>query len=140
MKLPHPAALIAACCLMLPLTPAHAGPAGEALARCADAALTKPDRNLLARWMFVSMSAYPDAQKLAPGAGAQADALNKGVATLFKRLVGQACSAKTAQAVQAEGPGAVEDTLKLLAQAGVREMLNDPAVSKRMQGLQKYMD
>lgn len=120
--------------------PAHAGPAGDALARCIDTSLTKPDKTLLARWMYSAMSAYPDAQKLAPNATGPMESLNRSVAALFKKLVSQTCNDKTAMAMQTDGKGAIEDAFKLLPQVGVRELITDPAVAKQLAGLQKFME
>ena len=125
---------------VLAAAPAHAGPAGDALSRCISTSLTKSDRTMLAKWMFVAMSAYPEARRLASIPDAQMDSLNRSTAALFKGLIGKTCNDKAVAAIQTEGNKAVEESFKLLPQLGVREMLENPGVAQQMQGLQKYME
>jgi hypothetical protein len=140
MRNPFRRASLAACLVAAFVSvPAQAGPAADALSKCVAGSLTKSDRALLAKWIYAAMSAYPDVHASGSAAG-RMDDYNRRTAAMFKGMIGKTCNAKAVQAIQTEGNGAVEQSFKLLPEAGIKELLGDPSVAQQLQGLQKYME
>ncbi len=120
--------------------PAHATPTSEALGECLVDKTTGHDRKLLARWIFVTMSAHPELHDMFVMTAQTKDTADEDTAKLFMRLVTVDCVAETRAAVDKDGVAAMKLAFGKLGEVAMRELMSNPAVQASFNGLDRYID
>lgn len=132
---------VAAATLAPPLLPgALAGPAADALGHCMLRSTSKDDRALMVRWVFTTAALHPNVESLARVSTAQRQAASKSMAGLVEQLALQTCKAEFAQAVRAEGPGAIENSLQLVGRVAAQELFAEPRVMAGAMEVTRHLD
>jgi hypothetical protein len=119
---------------------AYAGPYSDELAKCLVESTTAADKNALVKWMFATAALHPAVKTIATVSDAERDLLNRDTAQLFTRLVADSCRMQTQQAVQYEGPLALQTGFQMLGQVAARDLFSDPAVAGGLRALAQYFD
>lgn len=119
---------------------AHAGPSADELGRCMLRSTSKEDRALVVRWVFTTAALHPNVESLARVSAAQRQAASKSMAGLVEQLALQTCKAEFAQAVRAEGPGAIENSLQLVGRVAAQELFAEPRVMAGAMEVTRYLD
>lgn len=135
-----PAAMAAAFLALGAPAVAHAGPASDALARCAASAPTAAERDRLATWIFVSAAANPKVSGLARATPAQREHANRAMAALVDHILFGVCRREAVEGVRRDGDGAVQAAFAALAETGVSALLQDPAAAGALQGYAPFID
>ena len=134
--------LIAACALSgtAAAVPAQAGPFGDELGRCLVTSSTDTERGAMIRWMFVAFAGHPQVTDLVPIPRQRQQETSRAVATVYNRLMLNACRQQMIQAIRVEGPASVHLAFQVLGQAAAGELMNSPAGAAVIAGLQDYID
>ena len=140
MRLPLRTLLIATATLALGAATAHAGPDGDALAKCLVDSSSVEDRTAIVRWVFTAVAAHPAVKQMANVTDEQREATGKAMGELITRLLALTCKDATAKAVEHEGLSTVDTSFALLGQAAIQDMFGDPGVSAVLSGMEKYVD
>lgn len=119
---------------------ATAGVYSDDLTRCLVDRSTADDRAQMMQWMFVALSASPVTRDMAAVSDARREAVNRGGATLFVRLITDTCRSQSVNALKYEGPLAFETAFNTLGQVAARGLMADPAVIAEVSKLDSYMD
>lgn len=119
---------------------ASAGPFIDKLAICLVKSATDADKTVLMRWIFSAMASHPNVGDLGNISNAQGDKHNKEVADLFTTLVTDRCRVETKDAVKYEGENAISASFEVLGKVAMQGLMEDPAVSKYMGGVDANLD
>lgn len=135
-----PTAVLIALLLACLAAPAKAGPYGEDLSRCLVASAGADEQRLLVKWIFASMSLHRDVATYVSIPASDREALDRGTALLFTRLLTDACVEESRAALEHEGPGAMHGAFQVLGQVAAQGIFGDPTVAAGMQGLLTHID
>jgi hypothetical protein len=122
------------------VSPAHAGPYTDQLAKCLVESTTVDDRVGLVQWMFVAASAHPAVRPFSAVSEAQLEASNATMAALITRLLTQACKQEARKALRYEGTSTLEASFQVLGQVAGNELFGSPEVATALSGLEKHID
>jgi hypothetical protein len=122
------------------MSPAHAGPYADDMAKCLVRSTSAADRTDFVRWFFAAAASHPAVQSLAAVTPEQREAANKSTAALFQRLLTESCRNEVQQAVKYEGPQTIGSSFQVFGEVAGRELFTDPSVTQAMGGFEKYFD
>lgn len=132
------AAMLALACAST--APVLAASASEALGNCLVDKSTGSDRKVLARWIFVSMSAHPALGDIFSVSHDTHETSNKAAADIFTRLVTVDCKAESRAARDQDSAGAFKVAFAKLGEVAMGELLSNPGVQAEFEGLGRYAD
>jgi hypothetical protein len=132
-------ALVLGIAWVVPIS-AFAGLYTDEVSKCLVSSTTSADRNGLVRWMFAIASLHPEVSAIAIVAPETRDAANKEAAALFQRLLLEACKEPAKNALQYEGPGALDAAFSVLGQIAGRELFTNPEVAAAGGAMAQYLD
>lgn len=118
----------------------HAGVYTDDLGRCLVAHTSEQDRIQLVRWIFLVAALHPAVSDISQVSSAERDKADRGTAALLVRLMTDSCGKQTHDAVQYEGPQAIETSFGTLGQVAMRGLMSDPHVTAGFAGFSKYLD
>ena len=121
-------------------TPTEAGIYSDSMGKCLVSATSDEDKAALVRWMFANVTLHPAVASLSAISVEQRDNINKTAGQMFERLLTDSCKKETAEALQYEGPVAIQLSFQILGQVASSSMLTDPAVGQGFAQLGKYID
>ena len=124
----------------LSISPAHAGPYSDDLAKCLVESTTTSDKNALVKWMFAMAVLHPAVKSIASITEAERTQSSRGTAQLFERLLTESCRTQTQQAVKYEGAAALQTGFQMLGQVAARELFADPNVARGLADLENHID
>jgi hypothetical protein len=130
----------AAAVMVAAMSSALAGEHADGLSRCLVEKTTHEDKIALVQWMFVAMAQHPSVASLTTVKPEDVEKHNKSAAELFVRLLTETCGEASRKAVQIEGANSLEHSFELLGGAAIESLMTDPAVTRMMDGLDKYLD
>lgn len=117
-----------------------AGPFTDEMSKCLVKSTSEADKSLLIKWVFAAMASHPDVKSLSNVSTEKGDELNKNVSGLLISLLTEKCKPETQQAIQYEGPKALEVSFEVLGQVAMQGIISNPDVVGYMSGLGKHMD
>lgn len=118
----------------------HAGVYTDDLGRCLVAQSSQQDRIDLVRWIFLVAALHPAVSDIAQVSSAEREKADRSMAGLLVRLMTDSCRKQAHDAVQYEGPQAIEASFGTLGQVAMRELMTDPHVQGGFAGFGKYVD
>lgn len=121
-------------------SPAIAGVYADTMGKCLVSATSDDDKAALVRWMFAGMTLHPSVASLSALTPDLRDEINKKTGQLFERLLTDACKKETSEALQYEGPMAMQLSFQILGQVASTSMLTNPKVAQGFSELAKYID
>lgn len=124
----------------LSISPAHAGPYSDDLAKCLVESTTTSDKNALVKWMFAMAALHPAVKSIASITEAERTQSSRDTAQLFERLLTESCRTQTRQAVKYEGATALQTGFQMLGQVAARELFADPGVARGLADLENHID
>ena len=119
---------------------ARAGVYGDDFGKCLVKSSTDADKQKLVEWIFSALSLNP---AIAPYVNIPSDkrkAIDKGMASVFERLVGEACKTEATDALKYEGASAFSTAFELLGQVAGQQIFSSPEVSAGTQEFIKQVD
>lgn len=119
---------------------ASAGVFGDDMAKCLVANSTAADKATLIQWIFSAMAANPSVANLSNMTPAQRQERTRDAGLLMQRLMLDDCRPETVAAIKNEGIEALRQSFGVLGQVAMRNLMNDPSVSKEMEGLGEALD
>jgi len=119
---------------------ALAGIYADDLAKCFVSSTSTSDRNSLVKWMFTSAALHPAVKSIVSVSAAQQKVSDQFMAKLTERLMFESCKTQLQQAMQYEGPLALQAGFQGLGQVAGRELFSDPSVARAMGNLKNYID
>jgi len=117
----------------------NAGIFTQKLSECFVNHTSSSDRILLAKWMFVVLSQYPELKNLSKVTPQVVDDYNKQVAGLFKRLLTKDCKKEASEVLKYE-PGGMTKSFNMLGKIAAAEIMLNKNVLKAVKGYSKYID
>ncbi len=119
----------------------HAGIYSDDMGRCLVASTSQKDKAALVRWVFATAALHPEVGPIATISAADRDRMDRGIATLFERLVTQDCRKQTMNAIRYEGgQAAFQRSFGVLGEAAMYELMTDQTVGAGFQSFTKYLD
>ncbi|WP_456479766.1 hypothetical protein [Nautilia sp.] len=97
------------------------------------------DRILLAKWMFVVLSQYPELKSLSNVTPKIIENYNKKIAALIERLLTKDCKKEASMVIKHE-PDGLSKSFNVLGTIAAREIMLNPRVSDTLKGYTKYMN
>ena len=131
------AAGLALCIMALP---SQAGIYTDDMTRCLVSNTTTSDKTTLVRWVFSIASLHPEVATTSTLSEEKREALDRGIAALFERLLTRDCRKQTQEAIRYEGTGSLRSSFEVLGQVAMQELTVHPAVAKGFSGFLKYID
>ncbi len=126
--------------LLVVSAPASAGIYTDQLSKCLVDSTNSDDKTLLMKWVFSAFGKNAALRDLTAVTEAEKVGYDKGVATLFERLLFNSCRKAALDAIRNEGPSAFETSFQLLGQVAAREMMRDPATGESLMRFLSHMD
>lgn len=125
--------------LMLHTPAAQAGPLADALSGCLVRSSTSDDKLKLVKWMFAAMALHPAVADLALIPDEKRDAANQGMADLLEVLLAERCINQARDAIQGEGPLALQSSFAVLGQVAAMELFSHAEVAAGLANLTEYL-
>lgn len=119
---------------------AHAGVYGDAFGKCLVSASNDQDKQQLMEWIFSAIALNPTIKPYASISQEQRSAIDRNMATLFERLVGDACQKEASEALKYEGAHAFETAFQLFGQVAGQQLFASPEVATGSQDFYKLID
>jgi hypothetical protein len=119
---------------------AMANPATNQLGECLKSSTNGKDRTDLARWIFISMSAHPEMNKLTTVTPTTRNDADRGMAQLVTRLLTENCTEQTRAVMQAEGSQGMLSAFRSLGEVAMMELMSNAEVSATISGYTKFLD
>lgn len=126
--------------LLLMAPAAHAGVYGDAFGKCLVGASTDTDKQQLVEWIFAAISLNPAIGPYTNISGEEREAIDRNMAVVVERLVGDACRKEAADALKYEGANAFALAFELLGRVAGMQIFASPEVSAGAQGFNQYID
>ncbi|UGB36811.1 hypothetical protein [Frateuria soli] len=118
----------------------HGGIYTDDLGRCLVAHTSEQDRIQLVRWIFLVAALHPAVSDISQVGNTERDKADRDMAGLMVRLMTDSCGKQTHDAVQYEGPQAIETSFGTLGQVAMRGLMSEPHVTAGFAGFSKYLD
>jgi hypothetical protein len=131
--------LIAIICLSSSVS-TLAGEHTDALSQCLTTNTTEADKAVMARWVYSTLSQHPSIKPIATLTIETTNATNQEMATLIETFMYNRCKIQVKNAVQYEGPKAIENSIRTYAQTTGQDILRDPSITKNVTDLAKHLD
>ena len=119
---------------------ANAGVYGDALGKCLVSSSSDQDKQELMEWIFSAISLHPPISPYADISPEKREAIDRNMAKLVERLVGDTCRKEAAEALKYEGPEAFGLAFQLLGQVAGQQIYASPAVSVGAARFHQYLD
>lgn len=119
---------------------ASASPYGDDLTKCIVGHTSEADNLLLAKWIFVAMSASSKIKDMSNVSAAQRTEVNLSTSKMFNRLITNDCRAETVAALKYDGQQSLESAFELLGKVAMQSLMGDPGVQANLSGLNQAFD
>ncbi|MCD2515534.1 hypothetical protein LQ564_04330 [Massilia sp. G4R7] len=131
--------VVVAMLLFLPQA-AIAQSASNPLGECIKDNTTGKDRKLMARWMFMAMSAHPDIQGLSTVSEAARTETDKQVAALVSRLISVTCVGEVRALGKQERKARMEEAFGSLGEVAMLELMSNQNVASSVNNYTQFLD
>ena len=126
--------------LLAAMPMAHAGVYGDAFGKCLVSASNDRDKQQLMEWIFSAIALNPTIKPYASISREQRSAMDRNMAALFERLVGDACRKEASEALKYEGASAFGTAFQLFGQVAGQQLFASPEVAEGSQDFYKLVD
>lgn len=120
--------------------PASAGVYGDSLGKCLVSTSTDDDKHKLVEWIFSAIALNPSVSSYVNIPAVKRAQIDKDMAGLFEKLLGETCKSEAAEALKYEGSASWGNAFQLLGQVAGQQIFAAPEVSKGAEGFMQYMD
>ena len=120
--------------------PASAGVYGDSLGKCLVSTSTDDEKQKLVEWIFSAIALNPSVSSYVNIPPEKRTQIDKDMAGLFEKLLGETCKSEAAEALKYEGSASWGTAFQLLGQVAGQQIFSAPEVSKGAEGFMKYMD
>lgn len=130
------------CCMAMlgcMVSDSFAGEYADKLTSCLLDSATKKDKLVLVKWVGFAISRHEAVATTMSVSDLEMVQASKEVGDLLIYLMGDVCREFTEQAIQHEGPAAIQQSFHVLGQAASYEMFADPDVQQGMTHVGKYL-
>ena len=110
------------------------------LGKCIVANLSSGDRQLVARWVFLSMAVRPDVKRLSLENTQVTQETAQRMGALFTRTLRDLCPNEVREAAGAGGPPVVTSTINFFTQLGIQELMTNRSVLATHSSFGQYAD
>jgi hypothetical protein len=120
--------------------PAVAGVYTDEMSKCLVASTSAGDKESLVRWIFANAALHPAVASIATVTSEQRTSMNQSAGQLFDRLLTDTCRKQTREALQYEGPAAIQLSFQVLGQVAMGTLMAHPAVGQGFSEFAKFVD
>lgn len=120
--------------------PSHAGVYGDSFGKCLVSTSTDQDKHKLVEWIFASIALNPSVSSYVSLPAEKRQEIDRNMAAVFERLVGESCRKEAVEAVKYEGPAAFAVAFQLFGQVAGQQMFAAPEVSKGSEAFLEFLD
>jgi len=124
----------------LPLQPASAGPAADALGQCFVQYTSPQDRVDLVQWIGTAIAAHPSISPVISTNTDMLDQLDRNMAALLTRLMIEDCLEELKYAVAVEGEAVFMQSGEIMGRIAMQDIMTSPAVTQRIEGFTSHLD
>jgi hypothetical protein len=132
--------LLSILCMLITPAPAIAGPVTDRLSLCLAANTTGKERKVLAKWVFVSISAHPALKDVSKTSTKIRDETDQAVGSLVTRLMTESCVSEFRAAAEQDESQSFQKAFESLGRLAFQELMSDSSVNVSMSGFKKYLD
>jgi hypothetical protein len=118
---------------------AEAQAQAQALGQCFVDKTTGADRILVMRWMVGALASAPQMADLVKIDTARKTEIDKGMASLFTRLITVDCAAQAKPMFKTKSRGGFETAGGALGRIAMKELMSDPNASKALETFTNYL-
>ena len=122
------------------MSPVHAGPFSDALARCVVEKTENDEKILFIKWMYAGMSKHPQLAGLSTISDRQSKQLSQVTADMVVSLMVDRCTIETQQAIDYEGEQAFVSAFEILGTSSMMELMRNQRVNEYLSNLDQYID
>lgn len=126
--------------LLIAAPAANAGVYGDSLGKCLVSASSDQDKQQLMEWIFSAISLNPGIAPYVNLAADRRSEIDKTMASLFERLIGESCKKEAAEAIKFEGAAAFGSAFQLLGQVAGQQLFSSPEVTAGAETFYKHID
>ena len=117
-----------------------AGVYGDSLGKCLVSTSTDQDKQQLVEWMFSAISLNPSVSSYVDLPAEKREEIDRRMAALFEKLVGETCRKEASDALKYEGANAFGAAFQLFGRVAGEQIFAAPEVSKGAEAFYKYLD
>ena len=121
-------------------TPAISGEHANALSQCLVSNTTEEDKGVRARWVFSTLSQHPSIGSMSTLTKNATTTADRDMAQLVETFMYNKCKIQVKNALQNEGPKAIELSIRQYAQVTGQEILKDPSITNNVTNLAQHLD
>lgn len=125
--------------LVFPSAPTLAQP-GNALGTCLVDSLNGRERKQLAQWIFFGMAAHAELAAFTTITADDRTELDEITGSLITRIMTEDCGDEAQNAIQANGPAAIQSAFEMVGNVAMMELMADPNVATSLMNYQRYLD
>jgi hypothetical protein len=118
----------------------HAGVYGDSLGKCLVSTSTDQDKHKLVQWVFAAIALNPSVSSYVNLPVENRTEIDKNMAGLFEKLLGDTCKAEASEALKYEGTSSFGVAFQLLGTVAGQQIFAAPEVAKGSEGFLKYLD
>lgn len=111
----------------------------QALGECMVLKSTGADRLVVARWFLTALASAPQAAGVATLAPGKKEEFDKGMATIFTRLMAVDCANEARPLFKAKDEAGFRVAGEALGRVAMEELLNNPQASAALSAYAKYL-
>ena len=118
--------------------PAISGEYANALSQCLTSNTTEDDKGVMARWVYSTLSQHPSVTSMSALTQGSINQADREMAKLLETFMYSKCKSQVKNALQNEGPKAIDDSIRKYAQVTGQEILKDPSISNNVTNLAQH--
>lgn len=121
-------------------TPAISGEHANVLSQCLVSNTSEEDKAVMARWVFSTLSQHPSIGSMSTLTKDATTIADQNMAKLVEEFMYNKCKIQVKNALQNEGPQAIELSIRQYAQVTGQEILQDPSITNNLTNLAQHLD
>lgn len=118
----------------------QAGIYGESFGKCLVSNSSEQDKQQLVEWIFTAISLNPTIRSYVNIPASKREEIDKRMAAIFQRLIGETCRKEAAEALKYEGASSFGVAFQLFGQVAGQQIFAAPEVSQGSMGFLKYIN
>ena len=119
---------------------AFAGPYADELKQCFVKSSSSKDNITLIKWMAKAMVAHPALADFPTIKATEKSSIDKEFAAYVQKILVEDCKKQTVATFENEGMGALQDSLELLAQFVLKELMSQKEVATEISAFTSHID
>ena len=118
----------------------NAGEYATALSNCLTKNTSVEDKAVMARWVFTTLSQHPAITSMSTLSEDVTMSADRDMARLVEKFMYEKCKIQVKDALQNEGPKAIELSIRNYAQNTGQDILRDPSITNNVTNLAQHLD